>query len=235
VRTIREIQQVSDHVWFVQGPASNWTVLRSDAGTYLIDAGYPADAPLVVESVAATGAAPDSVVALFVTHAHTDHIRSIPALLERLPSLEVLAADAEVDAVRGPEREQITVAKAGARLLSPRFATWVWRAVRAGGTQSVTIPSARGFTAADLDRAGIVAHPAPGHTQGSTVYEVPAARVLVTGDAFITDHPTYARPRAGAISAVFSADDAAARASAAALPRTHTILPGHGPVLAPRG
>lgn len=223
------LTQVSDRAWFVRGPASNWTVVHADGGVVLVDAGYPADADLVAGSVRATGADLGDVVAVLVTHAHTDHIGSLPALLERNPRIEVLAAEAEVAAVRGPEREQITVATAGTRLLRPRFARWALRAVRAGGTRSIALPTARAFEASDLERAGLAAVPAPGHTPGSTMYRLTDATVLVTGDAFVTDHPTYARPRAGAIDPVFSADPERA-ARSAAVPDTDVVLPGHGPL-----
>ena len=233
MRTLRALEQVADTVWFVQGPASNWTILHTLDGTVLIDAGYPGDAPVVLDSVRATGADPSTIKRVFITHAHTDHIGGLPSILDKLPHVEVLAAEGGVEAVRGPDREQITVARAGTRMLRPRFTAWALGAIRAGGTQPVVLPAARAFTENDLTRAGLRAHPAPGHTAGSTAYEVVSKAILATGDAYITDHPTYARPRAGAIDAVFSSDDAAARATAAALPRGFTILPGHGPAERP--
>ncbi len=227
------MEQVSDRVWLAHGPAANWTILHTDVGIVLIDAGFPADTPLVLESVRRTGADPSAVRTVYVTHAHTDHIGGLPGLLRAVPGIEVLAPPAEVDAVRGPDRDQITVTKAGAQLLRPRFLRWAVRAVRDGGTRAITVPSARAFTPHDLDRHGLRAYPAPGHTMGSVVYEIVDADVLVTGDAFVTDHPTYRHPRTGAITAVFSADDDAARATAAAMPRGRRILPGHGPVALP--
>jgi glyoxylase-like metal-dependent hydrolase (beta-lactamase superfamily II) len=229
-RTVRSIQQITDRVWFVEGPASNWTIVHTGQGTVLIDAGYPADAGLVAESVTATGADLDSVSFILVTHAHTDHIGGIPALLARLPEATVVCSSAELRATRGPERDQITVATAGVRnLIRPRFAWWAVRAILAGGTRALAIPSARAFNPAELSELGIREHPAPGHTSGSTIYELVGDNAYVTGDAWITDHPTYASPRAGAIDAHFSSDDQVARQTANKLPQDVSILPGHGP------
>lgn len=216
----------------MEGPGSNWTIVHTKLGTVLIDAGYPADAGLVTQSIRATGAAPDSLTFILVTHAHTDHIGGIPALLARVPDATVLCAPAELLATRGPDREQITVATAGIRnLVKPRFARWALRAIRAGATRPLEIPSAEAFTRAQLAALSIRDHAAPGHTQGSTMFELVGDNTYVTGDAVVTDHPTYASPRVGAIDAHFSSDDQAAQLAARSLPDDVTILPGHGPAL----
>jgi len=233
MQQIRGISRVGERAWFVEGPASNWVVVRRvvDADVVLVDAGYPRDAPLVLGSLVASGVRWSQVRAVFLTHAHADHLGGVPALLEALPGLPVLCAAAEVAAVRGPAREQISVRSAGLRRLArPRFARWALRAVRAGGTRTLTIPTARAFTDADLADAGLAARPAPGHTPGSVVYEILGEDAVATGDAYVTDHPTYRRAVAGPIDPVFSADPAAARRSAETVSRTQALLPGHGPL-----
>lgn len=232
MRTLRTVQQISDRAWFAEGPGSNWTIVHTKLGTVLIDAGYPADAGLVAQSIRATGVELDSLTFILVTHAHTDHIGGIPALLAHVPEATVLCSPAELAATRGPDRDQITVATAGLRnLVKPRFARWALGAIRAGATRPLEIPSAEAFTRAQLAALSIRDHAAPGHTQGSTIFELVGDNTYVTGDAVVTDHPTYATPRVGAIDAHFSSDDRAAQLAASRLPHTVTVLPGHGPAL----
>lgn len=233
MRKLRTLQMITDRVWFAQGPGSNWTVVHTDLGTVLIDAGYPADAPLIMASITATGADPSSLVAILITHAHTDHIGAIPRVLARFPSVSVLSSPAELEATRTTAREQITFATAGLRnLVRPRFMHWAMTAVRAGGARPLSIPTAGAFTSDELAGFGIRHHPAPGHTHGSTIYELVGTNVYMTGDALVTDHPSYTLPRTGALPPPFNSDDQTARHTANAIPQNATILPGHGPTTA---
>ncbi len=214
------VTRLSDRVWSAHSPLVNWAIVRTPRGIVLIDAGYADQAGVILESVdtAAAGATHPDLVAILVTHAHTDHIGAIPAILEQHPTVAVLAAESEVAAVRGPEREQITIKKMGLNLLNPRFVSWLRAGVTAGGLRETTIPSARAVTASELAGFGIRAVPTPGHTVGSTSYEVLGDDVLVTGDAFVTDHLSYRRPRVGAIAPHFSADVPMAYRTAASIP-----------------
>lgn len=227
------VTRISERVWFAHSELVNWSVVRTPRGIVLVDAGYADQSEAVLASVAtaADGAAASDLVAILVTHAHTDHIGGIPAILERHPAVAVLAAEAEVTAVRGPDREQITIGTIGLKLLRPRVIAWLRAAVAAGGLRETAIPSARAFTPQELARMGLRAVSAPGHTAGSTVFEVLGDDVLITGDAFVTDHAIYRRPRAGAIDPMFSADPVVARQTAERISRAFTILPGHGPAL----
>lgn len=221
--------EVRPGVWFVEGLASNWVILTRADAVAMIDAGYPADAQLVADSIRAAGKQVGQLHTVFLTHAHTDHLGTIPTMLEHLPHVRVLCAADEVDAVRDPaKRDQITLAKAGLRrLVQPRFFRWMLHAVRAGGLHKHPIPTAAVFTVDDLTEWDLTAVPMPGHTHGSIAYR--RGDVLVTGDAYVTDHAIYAEPRAGAIDPVFSADAAQAAHSATLVQGANLILPGHGP------
>lgn len=229
MRRIRFQIEVRPGIWFVEGPASNWVILTRADAVALIDAGYPADAQLVEDSIRAAGRQVGQLHTVFLTHAHTDHLGAIPTILDNLPNVRVLCAAAELDAARDPvKRDQITFAKAGIRRIAqPRFLRWMLHAIRSGGLQKLAIPTADAFTADDLTEWNLTAVPLPGHTIGSTAYR--RDDVLITGDAYVTDHATYAEPRTGAIDPVFSTDASRAEHSASLVTERTLILPGHGP------
>lgn len=233
-RRPRAVVAVAPGVVFVEGPVSNWVVLAEEDGVALVDAGYPADADLVLDTIRYAGHDPADLRRVYVTHGHTDHVGGLAGILEARPDVTVLAHADEVANVRGPEREQVTVADFGGRLAAPRVLRWITRAVGSGGLTPVVVPTVRAFTAADFDERAITPLPAPGHTLGSTAYLLPAADAIVTGDAVVTRHDVQPRswaPRPRMIPASFTADTAAAAESAAALPMPAIVLPGHGPAV----
>ena len=93
-----ELQQVSEHVWFVQGEAgiatdnegfiSNAAVIIGDEGIVLVDAlGTPSLAQLLVRKIRAISDKP--FLKVIMTHYHADHIYGLQVFKER--GAEVLA------------------------------------------------------------------------------------------------------------------------------------------------
>ncbi|HEY3953299.1 MAG TPA: MBL fold metallo-hydrolase [Streptosporangiaceae bacterium] len=74
--------------------------------------------------------------------------------------------------------------------------------------------------------------PTHGHTSGHTAYFLPAAGVVIAGDALITGHPVVRTTGPQLTPAFFTHDQARARQALGALAglEADVILPGHGPV-----
>jgi glyoxylase-like metal-dependent hydrolase (beta-lactamase superfamily II) len=234
-RSIRSLTEVAWGVHLVEGPASNWVVLVGEGRVALIDAGYPADLPLVEESLrAVAGASP--LTTILVTHAHSDHIGGIRGLLAVHPEARVYAGGDEMAAVRRDEVHQVTVADLLPRLWQPRVAAWAVGAVRAGGLADVGIPQVEAMpTTMIVAGHSVRAVASPGHTPGHVLYEMPAVHAVATGDALVTGHAVTKRIGPQPLDRVFHHRPEAAEETAASLACQYsgwTVLPGHGPLLA---
>ncbi|NRD26551.1 MBL fold metallo-hydrolase [Frigoribacterium sp. VKM Ac-2836] len=230
--------EVAPGVHFVEGPASNWTILVGGGTLTLVDAGYPADLDLVESSlraVAATNEGDARLTSVLVTHGHSDHIGTITALRRR-HRFEVLAAPAEVPNVTREQLHQVGVRDVLPHLYKPRFARWVLHAVRAGGLGDVAVadvlPLELGVTRT-FSGHRVVPTTAVGHTPGHTVFALPDDDVLITGDALVTGHPTSRLEGVQMLHPIFHSDLAeAGRTYGRLVDRgARVVLPGHGPAL----
>jgi len=233
---VRSIERVADGVHFVEGPASNWVVLSGDGTVSLIDAGYPGDIGLVRASIReVAGSAP--LVAIAVTHGHSDHTGGINPLLTGSPNAIVLTGDAEVPNVRRDVTYQVTAGAVLPHLIKPRFAGWLRHAIQAGGLQDVAVKKASGLAdGAEFTLSGhtLRARITPGHTPGHTAYELPDIRAVATGDALVTGHAVSRATGPQSLHPMFHHDTASAVAQAKKLHREWidwTLLPGHGALL----
>lgn len=218
-------------VFFVEGGAVNWTILRDGADMTLIDAGYPGDHADVLASLRQVGGSLEKLQAILVTHAHIDHIGSIPALLEHRP-VPVLTGAREAAHTRREFLEQATPLDVAANLLRPGMLGWTAHIVSKGALSRRGVPSATAVTegvAAPVPGAPVPLL-VPGHTSGHTCYVLPQSRALVTGDALATGHRLSAAVGPQLLPAFFDHDRAQAERSLQVIAKVDAdlLLPGHG-------
>jgi glyoxylase-like metal-dependent hydrolase (beta-lactamase superfamily II) len=250
--------QVTGNVFFATGTAVNWVLLRDGSGLTLIDGGYPGDLAAVEATIRHAGGRPEDVRAILVTHAHVDHLGAVNPFHRRYGT-PVYLDPAEVPHARREYLEQLSPARLAANLWRPGVLPWAARIVRAGATRNVAavhagpfpvplppdaswVPDqtsapdgvvAAGPSAAALDLpGGPVPVPTYGHTSGHTAYFLPAAGIVVTGDALITGHPVVRTTGPQLLPDFFTHDQEQARQALEALADldANVILPGHGPV-----
>ena len=227
------VTQVADGVHLAGTADVNWVIVTDGDAVTLIDAGYPAYADAVEQSLQTVGRRLGDVVAVLVTHAHIDHVGSLPTLLQRR-RVPVMTSGAEVGHVRGSRHESAGPLDVVRNLWRPGVAPWALRISRAGAMAHVALPDAKPFV--DDGPQDVPGRPVPvvtpGHTSGHTCYLLPQAGVLATGDALVTAHPTSRRSGPQLLLPMFQHDVAAAAASLAVIGAqpADVILPGHGPV-----
>jgi glyoxylase-like metal-dependent hydrolase (beta-lactamase superfamily II) len=241
--------QVTADVFFASGTAVNWVLLRDGSDLTLIDGGYPGDLAAVEASIRHAGGRPDDLRAILVTHAHVDHLGAVNPFHARYGT-PVYLDPVEVPHARREYLEQLSPARLAANLWRPGVLPWAARIMRAGATRDVAAKHAQPFPGSDaadaadepetavaqglaaLDLPGRpVPVPAYGHTSGHTAYFLPAAGVVVTGDALITGHPVVRTTGPQLCPAFFNHDAARARQALDGLAGldADVILPGHGP------
>lgn len=220
--------------YFVEGPASNWIVIRDGTGFIIIDSGYPDDRRRVLASLRYLGLEPADAKALLLTHGHVDHTGSAAFFSDSFGT-PVLCAPEELAHVQGKEKHQVTLGQVLRRAWRPLVFRWMVHVIKAGALAAKPASRAEAWDAARLQAlpGGPVAITLPGHTPGNAAIHFPAAGVIAVGDSFVSGHPIsrtagpqllhpmYHQDAAAALSALDKLDGVDAR----------IVLPGHGPAL----
>ena len=158
------VTQLSDHIyrlgtWFII-PFNVWVVVEDD-GVVLVDTGIPSMGKNILRFIDGLGKGP--LKKILLTHGHSDHVGSIPAILadRKVP---VYVNDVEKPFMEG------TTAYPGRtpRVLLP-----------AGMAEPLT------RAGEDLATVGsLTPYPTPGHAPGHVVYHHARDGVLLAGDLF---------------------------------------------------
>ncbi|TWD56194.1 glyoxylase-like metal-dependent hydrolase (beta-lactamase superfamily II) [Arthrobacter sp. AG367] len=221
-------------VYFAEGPASNWIVVRDGTGFILIDSGYPDDRRHVIASLRHLGLEPADALALLVTHGHVDHTGSAAFFSESFGT-PVLCAPAELAHVQGKEKHQVTLGQVLRRAWRPRVFRWMVHAIRAGALAAGPATQAKAWDDATLKAlpGSPVAISVPGHTPGNAAILLPAAGAIAVGDSFVSGHPISRTSGPQMLHSMYHSDRAAALASVRTLAGVDApvVLPGHGPAL----
>ncbi|WP_279324727.1 MBL fold metallo-hydrolase [Arthrobacter caoxuetaonis] len=222
--------EFADGVYLAQGPGSNWVIIRGISGFTIIDGGYPADLPLVLDSIRRLGLSPADARAMLITHAHTDHTGAAQYFSDEFGT-PILSSPGEHNSLLGREKYQVTVVSALPYLWRPAVFSWAIHAVRAGGTAPNSISAAEVWTEERLRE--LPGSPLPVMTPGHTAYHLPGLGVLVSGDALVTGHAISGLGGPQMLHRMFHHDLKGARSALdliAAVDAT-VLLPGHGPGL----
>lgn len=228
------VSEQAPGVFFVQGPASNWIVVRDESGYMLIDSGYPSDRALVLESIRHLCLRPADARALLITHGHVDHTGSA-AYFSSTFGTPVLCAPEELAHVQGKEKHQVTFGQAIVRAWRPRVLRWMIHVIKAGSLTAKPATQAQAWSTEKL--RGLPGHPEailiPGHTPGNVSILLPQAGAIAVGDSFVSGHPLSRKTGPQMLHRMYHTDPAAALAATHCLDGINAavILPGHGPAL----
>lgn len=228
-----KITEVAPDVFAVEGQTVNWTLVAEGDALTLVDAGWPGYLDDVLASISEIGHRLSDVEAVLVTHAHVDHIGSLPRLLEK-HRVPVLLSPAEAPHARREHLEQAGTTDVVRNLWRPKVLPWALHMMRNGALNDPGVPEATDF--GDVDAIDVPGRPVPiatpGHTSGHTAYLVPGARVLLTGDALVTGHPLSSTTGPQELMRFFHHDVDAVGASLDVIAGVDAvaIVPGHGPV-----
>jgi len=227
------VRIVAPGVYFVETRLVNWTLLAGDGTITLIDAGYPRDLARIERVLRSIGG---ELTTILVTHGHTDHIGAIRGLLAERPTVDVLASSDELPNIRRDVKHQVGPRDLLPQLWRPSVVAWTARAIAAGGLADVGVPDVQSIDVARSHRFSghdVVPLSTPGHTPGHLAYWLPERKVLVSGDAIVTGHPTSTRSGPHVLAQMFNFDHELAQISMreALEEPIEVILPGHGPLL----
>ncbi|MFJ4468184.1 MBL fold metallo-hydrolase [Streptomyces sp. NPDC089424] len=228
-----DVREVAEGIHLVHGSNTNWVIIKDGDAVTLVDTGYLGDRPMLLDSLAAVGSAPEAVTAVLITHAHNDHLGSAE-YLRATYGTPVYLHEAEVPHARREFLHQVSVGQVLRNGWRPGVLPWAVHALRSGGTAHLPVASPEPFPVAgplDLPGRPVPVH-TPGHTEGHAVLHLPDAGVVISGDALVTGHATTRVKGPQLLPDMFHRERVRALASLELIEAlaADVLLPGHGPV-----
>lgn len=206
----------------------NFYLLEEGGSVTVIDAGMPGYAGQVAPALEGLGRTPEDVKAIVLTHTHTDHVGTLPFLVE-MTGAQVFVPRGEADILSG-ERKPVPPKGALGSIWRLNMLRFIKHAISNKGLSSVTLDGCIPYEEGDLlDVPGRLRPIAtPGHSHGHMALVSEATNVLFCGDAMATlavDSGTR-----GPMVHPFNEDRAMAIRSLDLLSEVQAaaVLPGHG-------
>jgi len=227
------VEEVSEGLYLVIGPRTNWCLVREDDSVTLVDAAWPKDYPLVVDSLEQIGASVDALEAVVLTHAHPDHV-GVAERLRKEQEINVLVHRDEVGHATGEYEQRVSISSLAIRLWRPSVLAFFLNSIIRGGLKPTHLVDVHSFEGGPLDVPGRpVPIPTPGHTAGHCSYHLPDRGAVITGDALVNHNLLTDEYGPRLLPRIFNYDREQAVASLDRLAAldAEMLLPGHGPTL----
>lgn len=227
-----EIQELAPGVHQAIANRTGWCLITSGDSVTIVDAGWPKDYDLIVESLSRIGHTPASVQGIILTHGHVDHLGCAE---EMRVKHEIDSHIHEIDApmARGEAHEGMKAGYLIARLWKPDVFRFGMMSIGRGALSLTSLAEVETFAEAEpLDLPGSPTPVyTPGHTSGHCSYHLPDRGVLITGDALVSMEIWTERVEARLMPEEFNFDHTRALASLDRIEplAADLILTGHGP------
>lgn len=223
------MEQVAEGLYRLGRKHHNFYLFVEGGRATVVDAGGSRELPMLEAALAALGLSLDSVEALLITHAHTDHI-GFARLLEKRGTSVKVHEDEAAYAMDGSAGSQI--GPTDVPLWKPRVIAFIAEMMRSGADRGYRLKNVATLTDAEkLDLPGkpqVIA--TPGHTAGHASYLFASRQALCAGDVLVTDALVRGGFGPQMLPDIFHHDAAMARESLHRLSGLDVslLLPGHG-------
>lgn len=225
-----EVEEVVPGVWRAGTRYVNWYVVETDDGLTVVDAGLPKYREQLDSALALIRRQRSDIRALLLTHGHIDHVGMADVLAAEGAEVHLHPADHRLATDYRQNRTQRSIVR---YMHWP--GTWLFLAhcVAQGATRPRHMPDVVPLSdgeVAEVPGRPLVLH-APGHTDGSVVFEFAEHGVVFVGDLLCTLSMASGRPASPRLQSRGSnrnSDQAMTSLEQLDSVRSRVVLPGHG-------